>query len=286
MSNQTKLDNVEGDFPKDLDGKSEVTRATYKDHIDCDICTLFTGTQYYTHNMVHLLQLEELYENRIRRTSRYIDTQDCPLTEDINRLDRYKSHLEEIRRQIDTSLDLHNQIIANRLSRQNRRNKLSEQGPWEFTLTYSPKWYDSDEQAQDSMKKAMDKLIRYYKSEIKELHAVGEYTSSGNSHIHCWYHLTSGHKITDKNFKRAYKHWNPRKKLGRGHQGGHHEPIKNTSDFAGYIEKDIDKSWYVIDIPNGDNRQEEDKIQGNSYSDQDRTSSDEEVQTDEEDTNA
>ena len=115
---------------------------------------------------------------------------------------------------------------------QNKRNALSPQGPWEFTLTYTPKWYDSDEQAQDSMRSAINKLTKYYRNDIKEFHAVGERTKSNQSHVHGWYILNSANKISGKNFKRAYKHWNPKKKIGRGHVGGHHEPIKNQPNVS------------------------------------------------------
>jgi len=123
-----------------------------------------------------------------------------------------------------------------------------ELGPREFTLTYSPAWYVDDKTAQDAMRVAIDKLTRYYKHEIIEFHAVGEYTEAGRSHVHCYYELDGGHKITDKNFKRAWEHWNPRKKLGQGHQGGHHANVRSKSDFLGYIEKDLDTAWMNVYI--------------------------------------
>ena len=83
---------------------------------------------------------------------------------------------------------------------------VSELGPREFTLTYSPAWYNDDASAQDAMRVAIDKLTRYYKSAINEFRAVGEYTKAGRSHVHCYYLLDKGLKITDKNFKRAWHH--------------------------------------------------------------------------------
>jgi len=137
------------------------------------------------------------------------------------------------------------------------QEKLSlELGPREFTLTYSPSWYDTDADAQRAMKLALERLTKYYKNEIIEFHAVGEYTNSGASHIHAWYHLTGGRKITDKNFKRAYPRWNPKKKLGRGFEGGHHENIRRTADFAGYIEKHLEEAWIIVDINNGHHEEE------------------------------
>lgn len=123
-------------------------------------------------------------------------------------------------------------------------------GPREFTLTYSPTWFDAEE-AKRTMTQAIERLTRYYKHEIIEFHAIGEYTSSGNPHIHAFYLLAGGRKITDKNFKRAYPRWNPKKKLGRGFEGGHHETVDRISDFAGYTEKHLDEAWLNIHISNG-----------------------------------
>lgn len=126
----------------------------------------------------------------------------------------------------------------------------SELGPREFTLTYSPSWYEDDAAAQLAMRVAIDKLTRYYKDEIIEFHAVGEFTGAGRAHVHAWYHLTGGRKITDKNFKRAWKHWNPRKKIGKGFEGGHHESVKRLSDFSSYAEKHLDDAWMNVNITN------------------------------------
>lgn len=152
------------------------------------------------------------------------------------------------------------------------RAKLSrELGPREFTLTYSPSWFESDVQAQAAMRLAIERLTKYYKDELLEFHAVGEYTDAGNSHIHAWYHLVGGRKITDHNFKRAWPHWNPKKKLGRGFQGGHHATISRLSDFAGYIEKHLEEAWLIVDI-NAD-QEENNDAQENDSSSQDHSSS-------------
>jgi len=121
-----------------------------------------------------------------------------------------------------------------------------ELGAREFTLTYSPKWFD-DSQARERMTMAIQKLQKYYKDEIVKFVAVGETGSKdGLSHVHCFYELRGGLKITDKNFKRAYPWWNPKIKLSkRGFQGGHHEVVKNLPDFAGYIEKQ-NNPWLII----------------------------------------
>jgi len=137
---------------------------------------------------------------------------------------------------------------AERLKREEYKNSLKttnqyQLGAREFTLTYSPKWF-SDLDARLKMAKAIDKLIKYYKDEIIGFRAIGEVGTNGLSHIHCFYKLRGGVKITDKNFKRAYSYWNPKKKLGWGFEGGHHASVKSESDFLGYIDKDIDTAWF------------------------------------------
>jgi len=126
-------------------------------------------------------------------------------------------------------------------------------GAREFTFTYSPKWFD-DASARLSMSSAIQKLCKYYKDEILQLRAIGEVGSAGLSHIHCFYKLKGGKKISDKNFTRAYKMWDTKKKTGpSGHQGGHHATVKSESDFQGYIDKDIENAWFEVNIDNIEN---------------------------------
>lgn len=121
-------------------------------------------------------------------------------------------------------------------------------GAREFTLTYSPNWMNDDE-ARMKMRIAISKLCKYYKDEIVELRAVGEVGQNGLSHVHCFYKLLGGLKMTDKNFKRAWSYWDPKKKLQRGFQGGHHAEVKNEADFKGYIDKDADTAWMDVSKP-------------------------------------
>jgi len=123
-------------------------------------------------------------------------------------------------------------------------------GAWELTLTYSPSWYQDDIEAQAALRLALDRLMRYYKFELYELRAVGEFTKDRRAHLHVYYVLTSGGKFTDKNLQRAYPHWNSKVKVGKGNQGGHHAPVVSDSDFRGYIEKDLHDSWFQLTYPN------------------------------------
>lgn len=127
-----------------------------------------------------------------------------------------------------------------------------ELGAREFTLTYSPKWFD-DAEARVRMRKAINRLIKYYKDEIVQLRAIGEVGKNGLSHVHCFYKILGGKKMTDKNFVRAYPKWNPKKVTGRGynagHEGGHHAVVRLESDFLGYIDKDVENAWLDITFP-------------------------------------
>lgn len=116
-----------------------------------------------------------------------------------------------------------------------------ELGPREFTLTYSPDWFE-DDKAQFFMKQAIEKLCSYYETEIVYLRAVGERTKAGRVHIHCYYELERGLKMTDKNLKRAYHKWNSK------HH--HHRVVKKTSDFLGYIDKQVEGAWFQKTVDN------------------------------------
>jgi len=127
---------------------------------------------------------------------------------------------------------------------QNKVGKAMKLGPREFTLTYSPQWGWDDTEARTHMSRAIERLCRYYSSQLVELRAIGEVCKDGKSHVHCFYSLEGGVKITDKNFTRAYPKWNTKIKCGKtGHQGGHHAEIHDEPSFRAYIEKEVDTAW-------------------------------------------
>lgn len=125
-----------------------------------------------------------------------------------------------------------------------------EMGPRELTLTYSPAWFQDDDEAKDAFRQAEEKLLRYYKNELLEYRSVGEYTKDRRAHLHIMYHLTNGGKFTDKNINRAYKYWNAKIKVGKGNQGGHHALVKSVSDYSGYLEKDLHDNWHYYNHNN------------------------------------
>lgn len=138
------------------------------------------------------------------------------------------------------------------LRTKHKKHACHELGAREFTFTYSPKWC-SDDEARRKMTIAIDKLVKYYKNDIIQFRAIGEIGKLGNSHVHCFYKLKRGLKITDKNFQRAYSFWDTNVKQGpTGHKGGHHANVRNEADFKGYIEKEVESAWLDVNINNED----------------------------------
>lgn len=164
----------------------------------------------------------------------------------------------ELKRQIatgaidETEWDMYvllkNQMEPPATRAKNGRHK----GSWELTLTYSPKWYQDDDEAQDAFRTAERKLLKYYAHELELYRSVGEYTTDGRAHLHILYRLGSGGKFTDKNLRRAYPHWNTKIKVGKGNQGGHHAPCKSVSDYSGYMEKELTTAWHNYSHKNAD----------------------------------
>lgn len=139
---------------------------------------------------------------------------------------------------------MHEKKLEEMMTNYNKKHAGHELGAREFTLTYSPNWM-TDREAREKMSLAIKRLIKYLKDEIIEFRAVGEVGSNGLSHIHGFYKLVGGKKITDKQFIRAYPYWNPKKRTSRtGHEGGHHANVRVESDFRSYMEKDIEDAWF------------------------------------------
>lgn len=176
---------------------------------------------------------------------------DCP---DVDAIDYWTDRICRIEERMAPTLAEH-QSLWDRHEKQLAHCRNAEKlhkGSWAFTLTYSPSKHGWDkEEAQAAMTEALRRLQHYYRNEIIEFHACGEYTQSGQPHVHGHYSLTDGKRMTTKNFKRAYPIWNPNHRIGKGHEGGYHEPAKSDSDYSGYIQKDLDDAWVVISYPNG-----------------------------------
>jgi len=144
----------------------------------------------------------------------------------------------------------HCKEIDERREKKAKAKNGKHKGAWSLCFNYSPSWYENDYEAQEAIRLAVNRLLKYYKEDIEVFRAVGEYTKAGRSHVHIYYKLDSGGKITDKNLKRAYPNWNAKVKVGNGVQGGQHAPVINIADYTGYIEKDLDVSWLLVEYPN------------------------------------
>jgi len=222
------------DFSLKLDGKVEQQEAEARGQHSCTWACL-------KNNPV----LPECEANESHRWEKRRLEQIERWRDDIKRLD-----YNDIKQCYDFMQAYDGLVQNNALPRKPKTHRGYQLGAREFTLTYSPKWF-TDEEARTKMQKAMNRLLKYYDCKIEKLRAVGEVGSNGLSHIHCFYRLYDGTKITDKNFQRAWPHWNPKKPLGKGFEGGHHANVKEESDFLGYIDKEISSAWMQINVPTG-----------------------------------
>lgn len=188
------------------------------------------------------LRYIETYERANRRV--YVAT-----TEEWDDVAKWEHSRDKAWTRLRDSQAEHDTYATNRakeLAHQRNKDKLHK-GAWAFTLTYSPQKHGwNKEEAQEAMREAIKRLRHYYRHEIEEFDAVGEWTQAGYPHVHGHYRLHAGKRMTTKNFKRAYPIWNPNTKIGKGHEGGYHEPAKSDSDYSGYIQKDLDTTWLVV----------------------------------------
>lgn len=113
-------------------------------------------------------------------------------------------------------------------------------GPFAFTLTKSP----TDTLTVGDMLKAVDKIMNQKSCPVIQYAWYLEYKGKDEDglpihpHIHGMYETESQGRIEAKHFKRAWPIWKESVKLGKGHRGGYHEPIKAEDDYANYIKKD------------------------------------------------
>lgn len=243
MNSKTKNDNTSDPIltedvvrPRQSEGRCYV--CSFPEHCPYECVAYKSSTAFLFCSCIyhHEMRLERYRQNGIE--------EDEPIfVRAIEKLNRIISHNA-------LQAELEGRVQKRKLHDQNKANATSQLGPREFTLTYSPSWGWDDDEARATMSAAIERLTRIYKQEIIEFHAVGEFGHDGRPHVHGWYHLVGGRKITDKNFKRVYPKWNPKRKLGKGFEGGHHETIKRISDFAGYAEKHLDEAWMNHHITN------------------------------------
>lgn len=251
----SQIDNIKAGEPNFLDGSPPCPRQKLQgtktdDELWEEIVQLHTD-KYNKDPLSKYLTFSEYQEYTEHRIYKWDDT--------VTRIKKRERH-DELLGKIDQQEVIRWYDEEIQKSRDSKRSKSKpnryELGAREFTFTYSPKWEGyTDANARLLMTTAIQKLCKVYKNEIVQLRAVGEVgKENGLSHIHCFYKLKGGKKISDKNFKRAYPMWDTKIKVGpTGHRGGHHATVKTEADFLGYIDKEIQNTWFEVNIENSDN---------------------------------
>lgn len=121
------------------------------------------------------------------------------------------------------------------------------QGAFAFTLTKSP----DDQYTEFDMVKAVRKVMSQKSCPVKRYAWYLEYGDSEKQthpHIHGLYETETSGRIEAKHFKRAWPIWDEKTKLGRGHRGGYHRPVRSEEGYTDYIKKDAGKNeWFNIE---------------------------------------
>lgn len=111
-------------------------------------------------------------------------------------------------------------------------------GTFAGTLTKAPDW----EETEDDMVYAICKIMEQQTCPVEKYIWYVEYTDNGLPHIHFIYRTVSGGRIHAKVFKRYWKQWDEKRKLGHGHQGGYHKHVQSETAYKEYISKDSGRS--------------------------------------------
>lgn len=112
----------------------------------------------------------------------------------------------------------------------------AHQGEFAFTLTKSP----SDDLTELDMIAAVRKLMAQKSCPVKYYAWYLEYgnpETKEHPHIHGLYETESRGRIESKHFKRAWKIWDEKVRMGMGFRGGYHRPVELEENYARYIAK-------------------------------------------------
>ena len=144
----------------------------------------------------------------------------------------------------DHAVECHG-LVDNRPKKSHTGNG-AYQGKFAFTLTKST----SDELSEEDMIKAVRKIMNQKSCPVKEYAWYLEYADSElgkHPHIHGMYETESGGRIEAKHFKRAWKIWDEKYKLGKGFRGGYHRPVRDGEAYSDYIRKDggLNESYFL-----------------------------------------
>lgn len=109
-------------------------------------------------------------------------------------------------------------------------------GAFAFTLTMSP----SDGLTEADMVSAVRKIMSQKSCPVVKYAwylEYGEPETKSHPHIHGMYETAKGGVIEKKHWVRAWKIWDPSKKLGAGFRGGYHRPVRSEESYSQYIAK-------------------------------------------------
>lgn len=113
------------------------------------------------------------------------------------------------------------------------------------TLTKTP----TDSITEDDMCQAIEKIMKQQTCPVDKYAWYLEYTEKKVPHIHFVYITNTGGRIHAKVFKRYWKQWDEKRRLGKGHQGGYHAPVRSDTAYLEYIAKDSGRSGGNISSP-------------------------------------
>lgn len=129
----------------------------------------------------------------------------------------------------------HINTFHKRISKSHKGNG-AYQGQFAFTITASP----NDNLTKEDMLTAVKKLMAQKSCPVKYYAWYLEYGDMENQthpHIHGMYETESQGRIEAKHFKRVWKIWDEKQRLGQGFRGGYHRPVRDKEAYSDYIKK-------------------------------------------------
>lgn len=109
-------------------------------------------------------------------------------------------------------------------------------GAFAFTLTMSP----ADGLTEADLVAAVRKVMKQKSCPVTKYAwylEYGDMETKSHPHIHGMYETEKGGVIEKKHWQRAWKIWDPSKKLGAGFRGGYHRPVRSDEAYSQYIAK-------------------------------------------------
>lgn len=144
-------------------------------------------------------------------------------------------YMKEMGKLLDHAIECHG--LPDNRSKTTHTGNGAYQGAFAFTLTKSP----DDDLTELDMIKAVRKIMSQKSCPVKKYAWYLEYGDPElklHPHIHGLYETESSGRIEAKHWKRSWKIWDEKHKLGRGFRGGYHRPVRSEEGYSDYIKKD------------------------------------------------